>query len=299
MEVPHRNKVTYDRKGFVGFPERLGFDEINIITMLDDKDKIPLAESIIQEWFYFGTLHLLSEISQVPIDLDRFINIDENGKRTVVSRYWPEYFAALSAKETPFTQEQHGELEQRLKYIAGGLGAAVKRFDRWYKHLTPSIMFSIFILVETIYDTLRLLSGRETRIEVPFMSPSPGLYFEQKMQENGWCLASVQGVLHGNTSVAYFASLLPAYGNKKHPGCTAQKCFEVHKSVSEVTCQHAESECPASHECNDVVIDQSELTAILEQGSFPAVILHQVDDKMEFKVADAQNHDYVAISHVW
>ena len=266
MQVPHLNKVSYDRQGFTGFPERLGFDEIKIITMLDDKEKIPLAESIIQEWFYFGTLHLLSEISQVPIDLDRFINIDENGKRTVISSYWPEYFAALSAKETPFTQGQHGELEQRLNYIAGGLGAAVKRFDRWYNDLTPSIMFSIFILVETIYDTLRLLSGRETHIEVPFMSPSSGLYFEKGMQENGWCLASIQGVLHGNISVAYFASLLPAYGDKRHLECTSQKCFEVHKTVSEVTCQHAGSECPGTHECNEVVIDQSELMDILEQG---------------------------------
>ncbi|RVX74482.1 hypothetical protein B0A52_01608 [Exophiala mesophila] len=216
MEVPHRNIVSYDRQGFAEFPQRLGHNATEIVSMLDDKDKIPMAESILQEWFYFGTLHLLSEVSQVPIDLDRFIKIEENGKRTVVSCCWPEYFAAISAKETPFTQEQHEELEQGLNYIAGGLGAAVKRFDSWYNYLTPSIMFSIFILVETIYDTLRLLSGRETHVKVPFMSPSPGLYFEKKMQNNGWCLASIQGVLHGNTSVAYFTSLLRAYGDKQH-----------------------------------------------------------------------------------
>lgn len=55
--------------------------------MLDDKDKIAMAESIIQEWFHFGALHLHSEISQVPIDLDRYISIDESSKLTVVSSY--------------------------------------------------------------------------------------------------------------------------------------------------------------------------------------------------------------------
>lgn len=64
MEVPHRKIVSYDWQSFAGFPQRLGFDEIQIITVLEDKDKIPLTENIVQEWFYFVTLHLLSDISQ-------------------------------------------------------------------------------------------------------------------------------------------------------------------------------------------------------------------------------------------
>lgn len=299
LEVPHRNLVSYDRQGFSGFPERLGHTPADVVTMFEVKDKIPMAESILQEWFYFGTLHFLSEVSQVPIDLDHFIKIDENGKRTVVSHHWPEYYAAISAKETPFTQEQHEELEKKLNYIADGLGAVVQRFNRWYNHLTPSILFAIFILVETVYDTLRLLSKRETHIKTRFLSPSPGRYFEKRMQENGWCLASIQGVLHGNTSVAYFASLLPAYDDKQHLDCTSDKCFKVHKEVAEVTCQHAELACAAGNECEEVLVDQSELTVILDQGSFPAVTLRHVDGKIQVNVVDAQNHYYVAISHVW
>lgn len=299
MIVPHRNLVKYDRKGFYGFLERLGHSDHDLFAMLGDSNKIQMAESILQEWLHFGTLDMLSEISSVPIDLDQFINVDEHGVRTVTSKHWPEYFAVISKKETPFDKKQHERLEAGLNDVARILGSVTGRFGVWYHHLEPSIFFAIFVLVETLYDTLRLLSGLETHIETPFMKPSPGQFFEKRMQENNWCLASVQGVLHGNTSVGYFASLLPSYNREPHPSCTDQKCFQVHKQVGEVTCQHADLYCPGEDKCSNATASPSDLVGILDRGSFPAVLLQEVEGKVQAKVVDAREHEYVAISHVW
>lgn len=129
MIVPHRNLVKYDRKGFHGFLERLGHSDHDLFAMLGDSNKIHMAESILQEWLYFGTLDMLSEISSVPIDLDQFINVDEHGVRTVTSKHWPEYFAVISKKETPFDKKQHERLEAGLNDVARILGSVTGRFE--------------------------------------------------------------------------------------------------------------------------------------------------------------------------
>ncbi|KAK3683010.1 hypothetical protein B0T22DRAFT_387283 [Podospora appendiculata] len=301
MVVPHLNLVSYDRKGFTGFLGRLGYKPPDLRAMLNDGERVRTAESILQEWLYFGLLDHFSDVSGIPIDLERFVDIDEKGIQTVTSQHWPEFFALIAAKELPFTEEQHEKLEEALNYVVQVLAWVVNNFDEWYySHLTPSVLLSIFILVESLYEALRLLSGRNTHISTRHMSPSLGKFFEKQMRDNGWCMASIQGVLHGNASVAYFASLLPSVNPEPHPTCTDEKCFQAHLQVGDFTVQHAGSYCPGAELCCDVVVKDEDLISTLDAGSFPAIQLRVSDgNEIAVNLIDAQNCDYVAISHVW
>lgn len=44
VKVPHRNLVSYDKLGFEGFLQRLGYDEVSVLTMLCNRDELPMAE---------------------------------------------------------------------------------------------------------------------------------------------------------------------------------------------------------------------------------------------------------------
>lgn len=297
LQVPHLNLVSYDGQSFPEFLQRLGYTGTDILAMLHDTDKVRMAESILQEWLYFGILHSVSEITHIPIDLNQFIHVNENGSRTVVSQHWLDVFAALSEKETPFTEEQHSKLLGRLNYASDVLGAVARGWPQWHLHLTPAIIFSICILVETVSEALRLLSNFRTPISTSYMSLMPGLYFENAMRESGWCVASVQGVLHGNVSVGYFASLLSSYSDQPHPDCTDIKCHKVYVEVGDMPRQHAEQDC--QDQCDEVAVDQLALSTILDKGSFPAVIAQEIAGDIVLKVIDAHDLDYVAISHVW
>ncbi|KAK5661813.1 hypothetical protein OQA88_9915 [Cercophora sp. LCS_1] len=158
MAVPRLNAVHYDRKGLYGFLGRLGYKPPELLAMLNNGNKRRTAESI-------------------PIDLDRFVDIGDQGGRTLTSRHWPEFSAQIASKESPFTEEQHGRLEAALNYVVEVLTWFIGSFDQWYTHLTPSVFFSIFILTESLYEALRLPPGRNTHNSTAYMSPSPGKFF--------------------------------------------------------------------------------------------------------------------------
>jgi hypothetical protein len=195
---------------------------------------------------------------------------------------------------TPNTGKQ---IEAGLEQATSFLGKIVSSFTVWHEYLTPPIMFSIFILMETLAEAFKSLSGLRVHLFTGHLSPSPGLFFEKKMKENGWCLEDIQGVLHGNTSVGYFASLLPSYNSQTHPNCTDYKCEQVHKQVGEVVYQHVRSRCPGN--CRVISADQSDLTKILDDDSYPAITGLSIDGDMEIQVVNARDQPYIAISHVW
>lgn len=242
----------------------------------------------------------LSDVLGIPIDLGRFVNIDDQGVRTLTSKHWPEYFALILVKDPPFTEEQHGALEDALNFVVNVLTWVAKYYNQcqWYCHLTPSVLFSIFILVESLYEALRLLSGQNTTISNGYMTSSPGRFFEQRMRDNGWCMASVQGVMHGNASVAYFASLLPSFNPQLHPSCTEEKCYQTKAEVGDFTTQHIDAYCQGVEDCCNVAAQDSNLIAILDSGSFPAIKLQDSGGKIAVETIDARDREYIAISHV-
>jgi hypothetical protein len=126
MVVPHLNLVKYDCHGFFNFLERLGRSEDKLLEMLHDETARPLAESILQEWLYFGVLHHFSDVCGVPLALGDFISVDEYEKKVVSSKSWPRYLAAISGKA--YSDEQHKQIEAGLQHATSILRRIVSSF---------------------------------------------------------------------------------------------------------------------------------------------------------------------------
>lgn len=295
--VPYLGLVKYDKGGLGGFLGRLGYTPTQFLVIVEKGDQRPLVESILQEWLYFGTLHAFSEVTQVSLDLEEFIQRDAGKTPVLNSKHLLSYLAVTVDKAREYTQADHDQIRSVLDHDARVLADVVRRFTVWFEHLTPSILFSIFILMESLTEAYRLLSGQYTSIVADYMSPSPGIYFGKIMKRNGWCLADIQGQLHSTTSVAYFLNLLPSFNGPEHEICTLDKCNFATRTVNQPVRLHNTPIC--SGDCQKIAIPPSDLTQILERGSYPVIQCLNDGQDMTLQVVEAKDYEYTAISHVW
>jgi hypothetical protein len=292
--VPYLGLVTYDGEGFEGFLGRLKYNAQQLLQMVRDEDSRPRAESILQEWLYFGTLHLFSEVTRVPLDLQEFVK-KEDEKLVVTSKALPGYVVTVSDAAKEYTEEHHKRMEAGLDLLTLVLGHVVGSFQVYRHQSPPSVLFSIFILAESLAEAYKSLSGYAVEFQARYMSPSPGLYFEKIMKQNGWCLADIQGILHGNTSVGYFSSLLPSYNDREHADCSEDRCNHATRIGKLPVSLHNTPIC--SGNCQMIEIPLSDLTQILEQGHYPAIQCLESEHDISIKAVKAES--YTAISHVW
>lgn len=82
--VPLYGEVTYDGKGFHGFLERLRSDEEFVSTEAKESERSPkerpIANSLIQEWLFFGCLSEFAGIFDVEVDRQDFIRTQDGSR---------------------------------------------------------------------------------------------------------------------------------------------------------------------------------------------------------------------------
>ena len=292
--VPYLGLVKYDFGEFEGFLSRLKYNKQQLLQMVRDEDTRPQAESILQEWLYFGILHLFSEVTRVPLDLQQFVK-EEDEKQVVTSKDLPSYIVTVSNAAKEFTEEHHERIEAGLDLLTLVLGHVVNSYQAYRPESPPSVLFSIFIMAETLAEAYKSLSGHTVNFVARYMSPPPGLYFEKIMKHNGWCLADIQGILFGNTSVGYFSSLLPSYNDGEHADCSPDRCNHATRIGKLPVSLHNTPIC--SGNCQMIEIPLADLTEILEHGHYPAIQCSESEQDIGIKAVKAES--YIAISHVW
>lgn len=308
------------------YPERRGYHlnywgELkfaNLLTLVDgSKPSVEQATTLLQEWLFFGLLRATHAIYGENFDGNDYVKkpVDHcDGSMALSLERLPQHantWLELEADRPKAVRRQHfheveAHIMRALMFLAnnfspfdhGGLGLRVVPQESKVV-LESNLEILLVVLVEalecicqTIYFRGRSYLRSEQGTDCVCLST-------RRLIEDcrRWCPSELSLMnLTFDDGSFYFASRVPrkpAQGG--HLSCTLNKCLAFQMEVSSYRTAHTTT-CKG---CSDLLIDQKQLSSILERGGgYPRIkITITEDDHPELSFADQEA--YVAISHVW
>ena len=303
----------YDRKGFLGFPERNGWtiDRSLGPVLTYEKDVTPppaKVAALLQTWLFFGLLHNILELAGVNVDLEEFAQWtgDQHLVSTLSLQKYLDQWLSRESDPNPTTRTQRQRL---LVPIFSEINHFFIDFldhpREWRFSLPQSVLLSILILGETLGNAARFiwyLPAKDSPLS------SSGLFRRQNpvkdmLTETGWCLNEIT-MLNDIVDYTglYIASMLKRSlsSRRSHATCSTQQCNanQVNESTYETKHTH---DCHDPSECPHIFADDQKVSTILQGGNIPIIKIissSTYTEGLELKVVPSSSA-YVAISHVW
>ena len=166
LDFPYYGASEYDNGDFESYPKRQGWD-YNLLARHDFRPSshersLPEVLAFLQTWLYFG---FLAAFLDEPIDIKKFIGINESGDAIITTKSLPEYLVpwAVRMRVLPSIERKRLYLknEQLMTFVVG-CSSVLTLTTRYSPHSLPKVLgLSIAILGETLGCTNgRVLGAR-------------------------------------------------------------------------------------------------------------------------------------------
>ena len=310
IEIPYLGGETYDGLGFQGYPERKGWDTVNIIERRFDGRSYEETASFLQTWLYFG---MLSSVIPVTVNASNFIRVTEAGRSVVTTeclpryiRIWHEYAKACSSDQR---LEQHTMINKILEHAFMVVMTHCDISAREQEKSTPSfaplesrwpvsqeIALSIMLLV----DSLGMATFSIYERPISYSSWGISQLLVNRMLEAGWC-PNVMSILRstGQTQPLYYASTLGSPRLRRdHTLCSRYVCATDQIDSEAYVSKHRTETC----RCSFIEAPVNQVVEVIKGGFLPVVVFKETNGSMTLEVhgrgKDIKAPAYIAISHV-
>ncbi|KAH9892485.1 hypothetical protein C8Q73DRAFT_782020 [Cubamyces lactineus] len=272
--------------------------------------------AFLQAWLFFGTLHEVSRLCGLSIDVEAEFLID--GGRAIstaaLNGLAGRWFASLdhtSAGDKAFMQKiftiyRHLALLLNEELIRDSGSKSGRKMAPVFTY-TPEearVFFLIDVLLRTIGLHLvlhcyspafsyvgwnrnvitqnvdwigRRIEGYETLED----------YVNTQLEERGWCPSELQ--LMGDELV--FASFLDRPRIRDHSNCGDTVCSAYQTDEATYKTVHVDETC----DCDFVCVFTDDLTQALDEDKIPAIL---ISEDLGLEVVDTVSYPYIALSHV-
>ncbi|KAI0663604.1 hypothetical protein C8Q70DRAFT_1050267 [Cubamyces menziesii] len=305
------------------------FDIVNGLAppMLSRVDGSPVTSTskaaFLQAWLFFGTLHEMSRLCGLSMDVDAELLID--GGRAIstaaLNGLAGRWFASLdreSVGNKAFMQQIYAIyrrlallLNQEVVRDSGPEGSSRGKKPALFTY-TPEearVFLSIEILLRTIGLHLLLhcysqgftceegdgwnkrmitqnIDWRGRRVEGFDVLED---YADTRLEEHGWCPSELLPLPNPEL---FFASLLDRPRIRDHSKCGDLVCGAYQTDEATYRTAHADGAC----ECDFVCVSTKDLTDVLDRDKIPVVL---ISEDLDLEVVDSESCPYIALSHVW
>ena len=310
IEVPYLGGEIYDGLEFQGYPERKGWDTVNIIEGRFDGRTYEETASFLQTWLYFG---LVSSVIPMTVKMNDFLHKTEAGRSIVTSKYLPRYIHSWHERAKECSSEQRLErhttinkiLEHAFRVIMIYCDISAREQEnvtpsfaplesRW--PLSPEIASSIMVLA----DSLGMATFSIYEMPLSYSSWGISQLLVDRMLDAGWC-PNVMSILRstGQTQPLYYASTLGSPRIRKdHTLCSRYICAADQINSETYATKHRTEACP----CSFVEAPVTQIAEVIERGGLPLVFCKESNGVLTLEVyeqrKDTNATAYIAISHV-
>ncbi len=286
-------------------------------------DAVPAAklQPFIQTWLYFGLLAEFLSLNELE-DGTRLVSLDQ--ARADMALLYREFskesdgrklltsISILDASDTCGERARlAGELGPRFHYLHACLTRSILIINNCFSQLDYSIRYSMAGLGElfmtSLYATSHLVTPK-------IVLPSAGFNWyrdylkaggdvEKQMLNVGWCPSEIEklrNLFQGISSLHYVTRLRPRTGPSDHLNCTNYACRAFQIDITQYKPRHVTPGC----QCDDVHVDEAELTRILKTTkSYPVLKIDTGTNGTGPAGITMETYEpgmnYVALSHVW
>ena len=292
---------TYDNRGWLNFPERMGRDKDDLYaTHADSESIISVKRSLLQAWLFFG---LLIDFLDQDVDQETFVEY-RNGQRVVA---WKRVLEQLSIW-TRKVQSSDGVSNKRLKLHLDALSREARQhvrsfcnstFDETASPLQDDVSLSILLLASLLELAKANVSAHlPIPLRIQAMPPKSLL---ATLSNQNWCpsdIARMRSTL-GSLLATYYLSLIgPSRPELQHSNCDTRRCKSYQVKEESYQQRHA-AEC-ACH--NMMQLDIDHISSLILKNEVPLALAQtpQFDRfGLELVTLAERTTGFVAISHVW
>ena len=271
--------------------------------------------AFVQQWLYFGPLHDILSIYEIPLDQSDFVRPTQDGRKLLNSEYLPEYIAAwviqedkdnpncLRGAHNSFLPTQGAQLERvygrmrKVETTLVGLQEALER-DVRADDVEPAVWDSIVVLGATLAKPAEAIFGRfKDMMQYRMMRMASFAHFELKCAPTvltceDWCprerkiLAELLG--HGPCECIFLGQLHrhESKGLHQRSGCDVNVCKAHQIDQSQYVTRHwpADSDC----HCEFVGVESASIESINDANEGKSSI-SKLREKLpgEFKLVTA------------
>ena len=158
-------------------------------------------------------------------------------------------------------------------------------------------------LVDCVGSDLKMIAAIKSG-DVPYLHGGgmrewgPAEYSLMKLRQSGWCPKEIEMIKELSDADMLFCSHLSRQTGSlgsNHSKCTPQKCIAF--QVDDITYEPFHRDhCRG---CNNVVFSTSHVANLVMQDKIPLVRVVNRNGSYKLELGDADDCEYVAISHVW
>lgn len=275
--------------------------------------------AFLQSWLFFGTLHTVSQMCGLTIDVQaEFLIEDGRSVSTAalngLARRWFASLATEKIGDKAF-MERILAIARQIELLLGEEMTSGPERKPLFRYTADEarVLFALEILLRVLLLHLLLhvespgftcsedegwkngrISGLADRVE-GYREGNKHLYGSKgHMATRGWCTSEAFAVETGQAT-RRFAAVIDRPVTRDHSVCGKAVCQAY--QVNEITYKSAHTdECSsAAYPCDLVGVPTKELLARLDQDEIPGFV---ITDDLNVEVVSADRHSYAAISHV-
>ena len=316
-EVPCTCRVDdYDGQGVVEFPERAGWQidrQVGPHQVDESKSLIRSSESLLQAWLFFGLLYDVFKIGKLDVDMNLYVQ--HVGNMSVLSTAKLRDHLDMLAGDAPqLGSEDCFQRQKQLQTCLAPIANLLQRHSNTQRakenwKLSPTFSLDSLMIINILAETLRNAAMQIWPVAVD-KSPLRRAAFMREQNplrdrflRYGWCPNEIS-MLDKEFDITglVLASMLkrPFSDDLTHDNCSDERCLALQTSDDNYITRHSE-DCPS---CSEIFIDQTKICSILESGGIPIIyipIFPEDGESPKVRIIDynANNLEYIAISHVW
>lgn len=315
---------TYDGKGFLEFPERMGwkrgsFGETKPRLLRSDEfeEDEDYEAAFLQAWLYVGLLAEVLSAYVVQLRLSHILAYRQ-GRLFVSTSMLTQYLEQMASNDRSWnTEERRSHMAEAMMYLdeAALYAENMVSYDSVLRcrALPSEVALSILTLGETLQGAIIYMSRDFYELSIDKNIPPRARralvgfekltcdFAKEKMLNAQWCISDV-ALLERRVDVEnfYYASLLDRRGMKtNHFSCTSETCLASMIDEHRYKTKHAVEGCS----CSFLTVDGTKLGSILSRGGIPVIIYHpsrgSSNQSGTLEVLESTSAPYTAISHVW
>ena len=315
--VPYLGLTVNGCKEFTAGLAKMGIDEQALLSGSWGNHTQEYIMSCLQEWLYFGLLAEVSHSYGVPLNLQAFIKVKDDGSRWITAlpiiAYTNQIIMSMSYNPSghawhgrePGRGIEHFGHSQQLRLVTC-LTRAKEFLEAFHfpiedHELIPiQVLLSLNVMTEVLLKTATMTIETSITTYNESFTYTPGLtsFLRRRLFQRGWCPRYVDTMVFPSIQLLYFAQLLPSHDFESHIGCSALKCLKMAKSHEKYSQRHEADTCPCT--CQSFAVSESHVVDIIKGGGIPVICNKSwCSQNIGTEVEQAKPHAYIAISHVW
>lgn len=266
-------------------------------------------QAFLQTWLFFGLLH---EAIGPVFEMKDFATRNLSGEAVLstsqLEQLVKNWSSQLVSEESVVDLEKFEERCSHLyRCLVEARGIAWRVQSRDSGQIDPRIMLAIAALAEYLHQAMNDARNRldiDTFIDQPWRIGGLvdlGQPIIHLMRQNGWCpndIVRLDAETRRVGTLYYYSNLEPPRPGKDHSSCSATRCVALHIDPTIYKLAHKSVDCA----CPVLYVDSVATAAILSKGSIPLIEIEDqgVADLPKINIREvADDHDFVAISHLW